>query len=142
MKAVSVAKALVVDDGGRMLALRRSGTHPMFAGQLDLPGGMIELGEEPGQALARELDEETGLSVKPEDFKLLFAGSEAYKEESFTRLLYLLRLDKSRPDIKISWEHDQFSWVPLSELGKIETKFFTFYSNALHYIKENNLLVN
>jgi 8-oxo-dGTP pyrophosphatase MutT (NUDIX family) len=37
-----VAKALLVDTNGKILLLRRSGTHPHFAYHLDFPGGEVE----------------------------------------------------------------------------------------------------
>ncbi len=52
--------ALVRDDGGRLLLERRSDS-----GQWSLPGGAIDPGEAPAQALVREVHEETGLVVRP-----------------------------------------------------------------------------
>jgi ADP-ribose pyrophosphatase YjhB (NUDIX family) len=59
------ASALVV-DGGRVLFSRRR--YEPFAGRWDLPGGFLQEGEHPLDALRRELTEETGLTVEPERF--------------------------------------------------------------------------
>ena len=56
------ACALVV-DGDRLLLVRRAGEP--FRGYWDLPGGFLEEGEHPLEALRRELLEETGLEVEP-----------------------------------------------------------------------------
>jgi ADP-ribose pyrophosphatase YjhB (NUDIX family) len=58
--------ALVRDDQGRILLARRA-VEP-GAGLWDLLGGFMDEGEEPVQALRRELLEETGLEVEPGEF--------------------------------------------------------------------------
>jgi 8-oxo-dGTP pyrophosphatase MutT (NUDIX family) len=51
---------------GRVLLLRRAGTG-FFDGLYSLPGGHVEQGESILQAAARELEEETGLQIAPDD---------------------------------------------------------------------------
>ena len=60
------ACALCVDGDGRLLLARRAG--PPFEGAWDLPGGFVEEGEHPLDAIRRELREETGLTVEPLQF--------------------------------------------------------------------------
>jgi 8-oxo-dGTP diphosphatase len=60
------ACALCVDDHGRLLLARRRGAP--FAGRWDLPGGFVDEDEHPLDTVRRELREETGLDVEPEEF--------------------------------------------------------------------------
>jgi ADP-ribose pyrophosphatase YjhB (NUDIX family) len=60
------ASALVTDDGGRLLLVRRA-VEP-DKGLWDIPGGFLDEAEHPLDALRRELREETGLEVEPGDF--------------------------------------------------------------------------
>ena len=53
---------LIYDDAGRVLLMCRSDD-----GTWDLPAGGIEPGESPRDAVVREVAEETGLDVVPED---------------------------------------------------------------------------
>jgi len=60
-RIVRVAAAVVVHPDGRvLLAQRPPGKH--YAGYWEFPGGKLEAGEAPADALARELREEIGLS--------------------------------------------------------------------------------
>ena len=56
-----VAAALIVQDGNILIGQRRA-EQPM-ANQWEFPGGKIEAGESPEQALARELEEELGITA-------------------------------------------------------------------------------
>ena len=53
--------ALVHDDGGRLLVVRRA--REPAAGRWSVPGGRLEADESDEQAVAREVLEETGLHV-------------------------------------------------------------------------------
>lgn len=61
-----VVGAVLVDHlerPSRVLAARRT-RPPALAGRWELPGGKVEPGEEPEQALHRELAEELGITVR------------------------------------------------------------------------------
>ena len=51
-------------DAGRLLAARRTAP-PALAGRWELPGGKVEPGETPPEALVRELREELGIEAEP-----------------------------------------------------------------------------
>ena len=60
---VEVAAAVLIrPDDSFLLACRPDGKP--YAGYWEFPGGKIEAGESPLQALTRELDEELGITVR------------------------------------------------------------------------------
>jgi 8-oxo-dGTP diphosphatase len=59
------ASAVVRADDGSILLARRAG--PPEEGKWDLPGGFLEEGEHPLDAVVRELREETGLEIEPRE---------------------------------------------------------------------------
>jgi len=58
---VLVAAAVIIESGRVLLTQRKSGTH--LAGAWEFPGGKVEPGEDPRDALGRELMEEIGVAV-------------------------------------------------------------------------------
>ena len=54
------AGAAVIREDGRMLAIRRADN-----GEWVLPGGIVELNEDPRDTVQREVLEETGVTVEP-----------------------------------------------------------------------------
>jgi 8-oxo-dGTP pyrophosphatase MutT (NUDIX family) len=61
---VDVVGALIMDEHNRVYAHRRSATRRLFPGLWDIVGGHVEPGETREQALARELEEETGWRLR------------------------------------------------------------------------------
>jgi 8-oxo-dGTP diphosphatase len=59
---VVVVAAVLIERGRVLLTQRKSGTH--LAGAWELPGGKVEAGEDPREALRRELREEVGIEAR------------------------------------------------------------------------------
>ena len=55
----AIAQMLVRDDAGRVLLCRLT-----YKKDWDLPGGVVEVGESPREAVSREIEEELALTVK------------------------------------------------------------------------------
>jgi 8-oxo-dGTP diphosphatase len=62
MRTVRCVGAVVLDESGRLLVIRRG--RPPGEGLWSIPGGRVEPGESDAAAVVRELREETGLAVR------------------------------------------------------------------------------
>jgi 8-oxo-dGTP diphosphatase len=58
---VVVAAGVIVENGRVLLTQRKAGTH--LEGAWEFPGGKVQAGEDPREALRRELREELGVDV-------------------------------------------------------------------------------
>lgn len=125
-------KAFIVNEGKVLLLKRRSNdTHK--AGQLDIPGGRLELGENPFSGLKRETKEETGLDIEivaPVDVHH-FVRDDMQK---ITMIIFLCRL-QSR-EIQLSEEHTEYTWKSINDpvgtfpawIGKILSNYLKHYT--------------
>ena len=62
----------------KVLSIKRG--HDPFAGMWANPGGNIDEGEKPIDAAIRELEEETGLKLKPTDFRFIGKFDEPWRD--------------------------------------------------------------
>ncbi len=76
-KLVLVAAAALLDASGRVLLASRP-PGKALAGTFEFPGGKVEVGEAPEEALVRELEEELAVRVSPEAFTPLTFASHHY----------------------------------------------------------------
>jgi 8-oxo-dGTP diphosphatase len=101
-----VAVALVDPDNRVLVAQRPQGR--AMAGLWEFPGGKIEPGETPEQALIRELDEELGIAVKPDCLAPLTFASHATPDFHLLLPLYICRRWSG---IVTAREHEALAWV-------------------------------
>ncbi len=118
-KILWVAAAALVDDRGRvLLAQRPEGKN--LAGMWEYPGGKIEDGETPEQALCRELEEELKIGVRPEDCLPLAFASYPYREFHLVMPLFLCRRWTGGP---VPAEGQRIAWTPGQTVGLDPEKY-------------------
>jgi RimJ/RimL family protein N-acetyltransferase len=103
--------AFVRDAGNRVFAQRRTAGRAVLPGVWDTIGGHLEPGETPEQALARELKEETGWTLRRieaviADWEWEYAGVIRRERD------YLVEVDGdlSAPQLEAG-KHDAYAWV-------------------------------
>ena len=101
-----VAAALVDPDGRVLIAQRPEGKS--MAGLWEFPGGKIEVGERPEQALIRELGEELGIVVKETCLAPFTFASHTYGAFHLLMPLYVCRRWEGQPEAR---HHAALKWV-------------------------------
>ena len=99
---------LLVRDGRVLLGLRSAG-RAHYPDVWDVFGGHACAGERPREALARELQEEVG--VTPTSMSLLHVAPHSGAVESYEYRIYLVTAWEGTPENRQPEEHDQISWV-------------------------------
>ncbi|MCX7979358.1 MAG: (deoxy)nucleoside triphosphate pyrophosphohydrolase [Bdellovibrionaceae bacterium] len=82
-----------------------------LAGQWEFPGGKIEVGESPEEALARELKEELGIEAEIGDLKLAFTHT--YDSVGIIILFFEVKFWKGQPKAR---HHMMLEWIYPEEL--------------------------
>jgi 8-oxo-dGTP diphosphatase len=106
-----VAAALIDADDRVLIAQRPKGKQ--LADLWEFPGGKIDAGERPEQALIRELAEELGIVVKPECLAPLTFASHAYEDFHLLMPLYICRRWEGQV---IAREGQTLAWVRANKL--------------------------
>lgn len=117
-KIIDVSSAILVDKDGNVLLGRRSMAKPL-GGKWEMPGGKIESGETPKQAIIRELQEE--ISLHGDVPNPVFLGIRK-KETDYH--IFILNIFLFSPfTIEMSGEHPDHSEVKFfrpEELDKLD----------------------
>lgn len=106
---------------GRLLLAKRSVHRTAYPGVWDLPGGHVEAGETAGQALARELREELGVTpVTWQELAVLRAQGMGDEAAHMLRLhLFLVTQWYGEPRNLLLEEHDTVAWFTLDDATKL-----------------------
>ncbi len=110
-----VAAGLIRDAAGRLLLSQRRADQS-FPGCWELPGGKLEPGESPREALRRELWEELGLRARPR----AVADAIFHRYPDFDLLLLVYHCDPG-PAPPQPRQVDAVRWFPPQQLADLPT---------------------
>ena len=125
-----VAVALVDVDGRVLIAQRPEGK--TMAGLWEFPGGKVEIGESLSEALARELQEELGITPLKFDFWMEMTVD--YPE--YTVKLSFFDIWEFSGEVT-SMENQSFDWFDLNNV--VEVKFLPVNYKILELLKEREV---
>jgi 8-oxo-dGTP diphosphatase len=116
MKLTLVVACALVDIDKRVLIAQRP-PGKALAGYWEFPGGKVDPGERPEQALIRELHEEIGITVKETCLAPLTFASHAYDDFHLLMPLYICR--RWEGDV-IAREGQTLAWVRANRLREYD----------------------
>ena len=103
-----IVVAAIIRENGKILICKRKNR------EWEFPGGKLEYGETPEQALVREILEELGCGIRVLG---IFGVSSviARNGSNFVLIFYLCKITAGRPKAS---EHERIEWVAPNELKK------------------------
>jgi len=111
-KSALAAKGFIFNNKEELLLVKRRPDDVHHAGKWEVPGGRLEVGEDPIEGMKRETMEEVGLEVEVQ---------QPLEVRSFTRddgqhiTMIIFRCKFVSGEVTLSEEHTDFAWKPMSE---------------------------
>lgn len=120
MKQHVSIRAIIRKDG-KTLLLRRANGREAIVGKFELPGGKVAYGEQPDEALARRLQEATGLSIQTKQlFDVITYIDHDDRDTQYVFILYLVSLVAAGSKIRLSQNYDRYVWEKMSSIDQSE----------------------
>ena len=113
MKQIQVSAAIIHDNAGRIFATQRG--YGEMQGGWEFPGGKIEAGETPEEALKREISEELDATISVEN--LIDTVEWDYPTFHLTMHCYWCSLAGGSLTLK---EHKAAKWLSANEIDSVD----------------------
>lgn len=116
MSLMLVVAAALINSEEMILLSQRAKNKP-FGGLWEFPGGKVEPGETPEEALIREIKEEIGIDISQKCIAPLTFASYSYDKFHLLMPLYICRVWQGIPVAK---ESQTIKWVRINEIDNYE----------------------
>ena len=130
-------KAFIVKKG-KLFAMKRASEDVQNPGIWEIPGGRLDLGEDPVLGLMRELREETGMYID-----IIYPLSVRHfirdDDQIITMLIFLCK-PKRGGQLKLSDEHSDYKWIDLVKEKEKLNEFFHQEVEIFHELDLGRLL--
>lgn len=135
----ALAVAVVLRDASGRILLTRRAKEPA-KGRLDVPGGFADIFEKPEDAACRELAEECGIVLLPENLDYFYSDVNPYSYRGVAYVSTDLYFSAQVPDFSYARALDESSGIAVMFPQEIDMREVSFDSarNALKYYMARN----
>lgn len=119
---LAVGAAIIHD--GKLLLVTRADDEDVYPRHVELPGGSVDAGEDPVQAVEREMKEETGLAAREVgpylgSFDYTLSDGRIVRQFNF-------RIEPSATDVRLNpREHSAFVWWDMADRAYLDSILIT-----------------
>lgn len=122
----------------QVLMHKRAETKSKFPGFWIGPGGHVEEGEDVVSAAIREIKEETGVTLKPEEVSLKVLAFHHHLDRGEVWMEYLFRAEISKEQEIYSTNEGETKWVSINDLMSLENVFPPSKFYLKHVLDKNS----
>lgn len=116
-----IAVRAIIHKDDKTLLLRRSNGRDTILGKYELPGGKLDYGEQPEDALGRYLHDDVGLTMRTAQlFDVLSYIDHDNRDMQYIFILYLVSLESDDVKITLSQNYDHYLWEKMSNIQQDE----------------------
>lgn len=109
----------IIREDEKVLLLRRSEGRPSILGKYELPGGKLEYGEQPEDALVRYIKDEADLETKTAQlFDVMTYIDHDDRDLQYVLILYLVSLNSVK--VALSSNYDRYVWRKITDVQQDE----------------------
>ena len=108
--------ALIINEHGQTLLLKRTSETKSNAGQWSKPGGTVEFGETVQEAIIREIKEELDVTIHLLDFLGYTDHIIPEEDKHWVAFHYLAKIVKGEPCNMEPTKHEEIRWFGFDEL--------------------------
>ena len=116
-KVLYISCVILLNQQGEVLIGRRR-PEQVRPGMWEIPGGKLEAGEYPIQAACREMAEEVGITLNPDDLTPLTFVTNNYPEVT-SHAVVMIYLTETWQGIPTAQEGQEIKWVKLAEMAQL-----------------------
>jgi len=147
MKQLTSVRA-IIRDNDKILLLKRANGRESILGKYELPGGKIDYGEQPEDALVRYLKEDAGLNVRTNQlFDVIAYIDHDDRDIQYTLVLYLVSLGEGGSKVTLGQNYSHYIWknigdMPNDELTESSKLLLGISAQQVQKDKQGNVVID
>lgn len=111
----------IINEGGKVLLLKRGSGRDSILGKYELPGGKLDYGEQPEDALRRYLHDDAGIHIQSAQlFDAVTYIDRDDREIQYGVIVYMVTLSAQRHPMRLGGNYTKYKWHSMPNIQQSE----------------------
>ena len=134
-----ITHCIIYNSKNQILILKRDEANDVLPNYWDIPGGTLEIKEDPTEGAIRETKEEAGINIDNLNLFFYTSNVEESKNKQFIRLIFIAKYNGG--EIKVNpGEHNDYKWIDLNDLKDYKAVDYLYECFKILKDKRHNLI--